>query len=260
MKIKPGTCKEERTVLSRNSDRKLATYTKEHHWASSRSSNRNLTKNSPFCTWSSPLPPTPRVLWDGPPVSAQLDTGNVYFILIFPSCSASLLVGIEATPVLWAWMQPRYPGAQALMVLRRQSSHQLVTELSLKANVLSPQVRGGVGAPSRPPEKTGQPCTHRPQRAHPEPALLRALRLETQTEMEPKISMTLLNTRLGNNWLKLIKNHTEWKEHKHKFCNWHHISIKNYKHFRKQQKIYMTSSVVMSSKTQQKSQYTKCFK
>ena len=98
MKIKPGTCKEERTVLSRNSDRKLATYTKEHHWASSRSSNRNLTKNSPFCTWSSPLPPTPRVVWDGPPVSAQLDTGNVYFILIFPSCSASLLVGIEATP------------------------------------------------------------------------------------------------------------------------------------------------------------------
>ena len=204
--------------------------------------------------------PAPRVLWDGPPVSAQLDTGNVYFILIFSSCSAPLLVGTEATPLLSAWTQPRYPGARALTtVLRRQSSHQLVTELSLKANVLSPQVRAGVGAPSRPPEKSGQPHAHRPQRAHPEPALLCAPRLETQTEMEPKISMTLLNTQPGNNWLKLIKNHTEWKEHKHKLCNWH-ILIKNYKHFRKQQKTYMTLSLVMSSKTQQKSQYTKCFK
>ena len=33
----------------------------------------------------------PWVLWDGPPVSTQLDTGNVCFVLIFPSCSASLL-------------------------------------------------------------------------------------------------------------------------------------------------------------------------
>ena len=76
----------------------------------------------------------------------------------------------------------------------------------------SPHVREGVGAPSRPPEKSGQPRTHRPQRAHPEPALLWALRLETQTEMQPKVSMTLLNTWPGNNWLKLIKNHTEWKD------------------------------------------------
>ena len=36
---------------------KLATYTKEHHWPSSRSY-RNLTKNPPFCTWSS-FPPSP---------------------------------------------------------------------------------------------------------------------------------------------------------------------------------------------------------
>ena len=59
---------------------------------------------------------------------------------------------------------------------------------------------------------------------------------------------------------QLIKNHTEWKEHKHKLCNWRHISIKNYQHFRKQLKIYMALSLVMSSETQQKSQYTKCFK
>ena len=39
---------------------KLATCTEEHHWSSSRSSNRNLTENPPFCKWSSP--PAPRVL------------------------------------------------------------------------------------------------------------------------------------------------------------------------------------------------------
>ena len=208
------------------SDRKLATYTREHHWPSSRSYNRNLTKNPPFAHGALPRPAP--VLWDGPLVSTQLDTGNVYLVLIFPSCSASLLASTEATPLLSAWTQPRHPQASTLTILRRQSSCQLVTKPSLKANVLSPQVRGGVGAPSRPPEKSGQPHAHRPQRAHPEPALLWALRLETQTEMEPKISMTLLNTRPGNNWLKLIKNHMEWKENKHKLCNWHHISIKNY--------------------------------
>ena len=64
------------------------------------------------------------MLGDGPLVIAQLDTGNVYFILIFPSCSASLLEGTEATPLLSAGMQPRDPGARALRGLRRQSSRQ----------------------------------------------------------------------------------------------------------------------------------------
>ena len=71
----------------------------------------------------SPPAPTPS-LGDGPPVSAQLDTGNIYFVLIFPSCSASLLAGTEATPLLSAGMQPRDPGARALRGLRRQSSRQ----------------------------------------------------------------------------------------------------------------------------------------
>ena len=77
-----------------------------------------------ICTWSSPPEPQPPSLGDGPPVSAQLDTGNVYFVLIFPSCSASLLEGTEATPLLSAGTQPRDPGARALRGLRRQSSRQ----------------------------------------------------------------------------------------------------------------------------------------
>ena len=117
LKIRAGTSEEERTVFPRNSDRKMATYTEEHQWSSSRSSNTNLTKTPPFCTRSS----FPRVLWDGPPVSPQLDTGNVYSVLNFRSCSASLLVGTEATLLLSAWMQPRYPEAWALMVLKQSS-------------------------------------------------------------------------------------------------------------------------------------------
>jgi len=186
---------------------KLATYTREHHWASSRSSNRNLTKHSLFAHGALPPSSPPSSLrW----TSGQRSAGHRKHLL-HPHFSLlqRLLAGGH-----WgsAWTQPHYPGAQALMVLRRQSSHQLVTELSLKANILSPHVREGVGAPSRPPEKSRQPCVHRPQRAHREPALLWALRLETQTEMEPKISMTLLNTWPGNNWSKLIKNHMEWKD------------------------------------------------
>lgn len=58
LKVKPGPSEEERTVFSRNSDRETATYTEEHQWSSSTSSNANLTKNPPFCTRSSlPLSP-----------------------------------------------------------------------------------------------------------------------------------------------------------------------------------------------------------
>ena len=106
---------------------KLATYWEEHPWrSSSRLSNRNPTENPPFAPGAlpTPCPATPQVRWDGPPVSAQLDTGNVYFVLIFPSCSTSLPAGTEATPLLSAGMQPRDPGAQALRALRRQSSRQ----------------------------------------------------------------------------------------------------------------------------------------
>ena len=68
-----------------------------------------------------------------------------------------------------------------------------------RQSVLRPWVRGGFGAPCGPPEKSGQPHAHRPQRAHPEAALLWALRLETQTETEQNSSMTLLKTWLRNN-------------------------------------------------------------
>ena len=65
-------------------------------------------------------------------------SGQVYFVLIFPSCNASLLASTEATPLLSAWTQPRYPGARALRALRRQSSRQLLTEPSLKAKRPAP--------------------------------------------------------------------------------------------------------------------------
>ena len=85
-----------------------------------------------------------------------------------------------------------------------------------RRNILCPQLRAGLGAPCGPPEQSGQHRAHRPQRAHPEPALLWALRLETQTEMEPNTS---------SNHQSLFKNHMEWNEHKHKLCNLHHNSI-----------------------------------
>ena len=53
----------------------------------------------------------PQVLGGGPLLSAQLETRVVYFVLIFPSCSVSLLVGTEARPLLSARTQPRYPEA-----------------------------------------------------------------------------------------------------------------------------------------------------
>ena len=197
MKIRPGRSEEERTVFPRNSDRKMATYTEEHQWSSSRSSNTNLPKTPPFCTWSS----FPRVLWDlWPPVSLQLDTRNVYCVLIFRSCSASLLVGTEATLLLSAWMQPRYPEAWALMVLRRQSSRQPAAHRAESKGKAS-CARGSEGRlapPAGRQRRAGSPALT-DLRAHPEAALLRARRLEAQTEMEQKSSMTLLKPWLRNN-------------------------------------------------------------
>ena len=173
------------------------------------------------------------------------------------SLPSSLLAGTEATPLLSAWTQPRYPGARALRALRRQSSRQLVTEPSLKA---------------KRPAPAGQRWGWRPLRAAREE---RAAPRSQTSEGSPRSSSAVSAQTGSPNWNgaknlhdtaqhtareQLIKNHTEWKEHKHKLCNWRHISIKNYQHFRKQLKIYMALSLVMSSETQQKSQYTKCFK
>ena len=79
-------------------------------------------------------------------------------VLIFPSCSASLLASTEATPLVSAGTQPRYPEASALTVLRRQSSRQLVTEPSLKANVLCPRVRGVLAPPASHQRRAGSPA------------------------------------------------------------------------------------------------------
>ena len=202
-------------------------------------------------------------LFPAPPQSSEMDLRSALSWTQETSTSSSffplavLLVGTEATPLLSAWKQPRYPEAWALAVLRRQSSPELVTEQSLKA---------------KRPVPTGQSGGWRPLRAAREE---RAAPRSQTSEGSPR-SSSAVSAQTGNpNWNgaknlqdpaqhtareQLIKNHTEWKEHKHKLCNWHHISVKNYKQFRKQEKIYMTLSLVMSSKTQQKSQYTKCFK
>ena len=197
------------------------------------------------------------VLWDGPPVSTQLDTGNIYFVLIFPSCSASLLVGTEATPLLSDWMQPRYPEAWALTVLRRQSSCQLVTKQNLKAKRPGPAGQRGVWRPVW----AAREELATPRSQTPEGLARTSFAVSTQTGNPNWNGAKNLHDPVQHTAREqLIKNHTELKEHKHKLCNWRHISIKNDKHFRKQQKIYMILSLVMSSKTQQKSQYTKCFK
>ena len=122
---------------------KLATYTKEHHWPSSRSY-RNLTKNPPFCTWSSFLPE-----------SSEMDLQSAFSWTQETSTSSSflplavLLVGTEATPLLSAWTQPRYPEARVLAVLRKHSSCQLVTEPSLKAKRPAPVGQKGFWRPLR---------------------------------------------------------------------------------------------------------------
>ena len=174
---------------------KLATYTKEHHWSSSRSSNRNLTKTHRFVHAAlSPLSP---LRW----TSSQPSAGHgkrllrPHFSLLQclpagalrqpcssqPGCSP-----IIQKPESWRSWGNTAPASWSPSPVWRQS-------------VLRPRVRVGFGAPCRPPEKSRQPRAHRPQRAHPETALLWALRLEAQTEMEQNSSMTLLKTWLGNN-------------------------------------------------------------
>ena len=73
---------------------KLATYTKEHHWSSSRSSNRNLTKNPPFCTWSS-FPPESSEMDLQSALSWTQETSNLFSF--FP---------LAAPPCWWVLRQP----------------------------------------------------------------------------------------------------------------------------------------------------------
>ena len=170
---------------------KLATCTEEHHWSSSRSSNRNLTENLPFCIWSSfPLESSEMDLQ-----SALSWTQETSALSSFSPPAAPPCWGTGASPLLSAWTQPSYPETQGLTALRRESSRQLVTQPSLRAERPAPAGQRRFGAPCGPPEQSGQPRAHTAQRAPPEAALRRALRLEIQTEMEHNSSMTLLKTR-----------------------------------------------------------------
>ena len=176
---------------------KLATYTKEHHWPSSRSY-RNLTKNPPFCTWSFSLLSPLR--W----TSSQHSAGHRKRLLRpHFSLLQCLLAGghwdnptplrLDAAPLSRS-LSPDGPEETKLPPVGHQAESEGKASLS----------RGSEGC--GPPEKSWQHHAHRPQRARPESALLWALRLETQIETEPKISMTLFNTWPGNNWLKTIRN------------------------------------------------------
>ena len=140
------------------------------------------------------------VLWDGPLVSPQLGTGNIYFVLLFPPCSTSLLVGTKATRLLAAWTQPCYPEAWALMVLRRQSSCQLVAEPSLKSkHACARWSEEGLVPTVGHQRRAGSTRLTNPRGLIQNAALLCTLRLEARTEMELNIPMTLLITWLRNN-------------------------------------------------------------
>ena len=66
---------------------KLATNTKEHQWSSSRSSNRNLTKNPPFFTWSSFLPESSEMdLQSSLSWTQETSTSSSFFPLAAPPC------------------------------------------------------------------------------------------------------------------------------------------------------------------------------
>ena len=171
---------------------KLATYSEEHQWrSSSRSSNRNRTETSPFCTWSSsPHPPSP-LRW----TSSQHSAGHRkrllhphFFPLAAPPYWRALRQHrssqpghspITQEPKPWQPWGDKAPASWSPSPVWWQS-------------ILSLRERGGLGSPCGPPKKSRQPCTHGPQRTHPEAALLWALRLEAQTEMEQNGSMTLL--------------------------------------------------------------------
>ena len=125
----------------------------------------------------------------------ETSTSASYFPLVVPPCwralrqpHSSQLGGrpITQEPEPWGPWRDKAPASWSPSPVWRQS-------------VLRPRVRGGFGALWGPPERSGQPCTHRPQRAHPEATLLWALRLEAQSEMEQNSSMTLLKTWLRNN-------------------------------------------------------------
>ena len=172
---------------------KLATCTEEHHWSSSRSSKRNLTENPPFCTWSSPTHTHSE--------SSEMDLGSALsWTQEMPSLSsffppvASLLghrgkpapLSLEAAPL------SRSPSSDSPEERKLPpAGHRAQSEGKASC------ARGSEGAlapPCGPPEQSGQPRAHTAQRAPPEAALQRALRLKAQTQMEQNSSMTPLKT------------------------------------------------------------------
>ena len=152
---------------------KLATYSEEHPWrSSSRPSNRNQTENPPFAHGILPTPPP------SPPSALRWTSGQRS-----------------------AGHRKRLLHPHFLLLQRLPAGGHKGNPAPLSRDAAPwPQSPSPEGPEETklPPGKSGQPHARRPQRAHPEAALLWALRLEAQTEMEHNGSMTLLKTRLRN--------------------------------------------------------------
>ena len=123
---------------------KPATYTEEHPWSFSRASNRNLTENLPFCTWSS-FPQSPEM-----DLRSALSWTQETCVS-FPHFSL-----LQRLPAGRHWVKPAPLSldaaplsrkARALTALRRESSRQLVTEPSLKAKHPAPAGQRGLWRP-----------------------------------------------------------------------------------------------------------------
>lgn len=151
---------------------KLATYSEEHPWrSSSRPSNRNQTENPPFAHGILPTPPLTSECSEMDLRSALSWTQETSTSSSFSPVAAPPAGGHKGNPAPLSRDAAPWPQSP------------------------SPE---GPEETKLPPGKSGQPHARRPQRAHPEAALLWALRLEAQTEMEHNGSMTLLKTWLGN--------------------------------------------------------------
>ena len=139
---------------------KLATCTEEHHWSSSRSSKRNLTENPPFCTWSFPARPesSEMDLWSALSWIQETSTLSSFFPPAAPPCW-----GTEASRLLSAWTQPRYPEARALTALRRESSRQLGTQPRLKAESCARGSEGALAPPAGRRSRAGSPALTQPR-------------------------------------------------------------------------------------------------
>lgn len=152
---------------------------------SSSPSHRNLTKTPAFSRSSSFSPESSAAGPAWPAPSCSQETSPLSSVFPLP---ASSLVGTESALLLSAWMRLRYPEP---WWVSRQSSVSRAWSQVWGQNVTARAGGGWVRCPLHAAKSS-------PQMQRPD-ALLRALSSETQTEMEPTISTTLLKIITWNN-------------------------------------------------------------